>query len=221
MSEPTTAAAVALSDDRRAKAVAARGFMPTDEGDALFAAGCAAAHSVPGAPLVEIGTYCGKSSIWLGSAAEATGTVLFTVDHHRGSEENQPGWEHHDPDLVDPAVGRMDTLGVFRHTIADAGLEASVVAIVGASAVVASHWSTPAALVFIDGGHGSEPAHTDYEMWTPKIAPGGLLCIHDVFENPADGGRPPFEIYQRALGSGRFTDERTVGSLRTLRRVVD
>ncbi len=220
MSDPTPAANVALSDDRRARAVAARGFMPTDEGDALFAAGTAAARSVPGAPLVEIGTYCGKSSIWLGSAAEAAGTVLFTVDHHRGSEENQAGWEHHDPDLVDPTDGRMDTLGVFRRTIADAGLEASVIAVVGDSAVVASHWSTPVALVFIDGGHGAEPAHTDYEMWTPKIAPGGLLCIHDVFENPADGGRPPFEIYQRALGSERFTDEQAVGSLRVLRRVV-
>jgi len=220
VSEPVGERTAVMSDDRRTKAVAARGFMPTDEGDALFDAGCEAARSVPGAPLVEIGTYCGKSSIWLGSAAEAVGTVLFTVDHHRGSEENQAGWEHHDPGLVDPTVGRMDTLGVFRHTIADAGLESTVIAVVGDSPVVASHWSTTCALVFIDGGHGSEPAHTDYEMWTPKVAPGGLLCIHDVFENPADGGRPPFEIYQRALASGRFTDVRAVGSLRVLRRVA-
>lgn len=193
--------------------------MPTDEGDALFDAGVRAADAVPGAPLIEIGTYCGKSSIWLGGAAEAAGTVLFTIDHHRGSEENQPGWEHHEPDLVDPAVGMMDTLGVFRRTIADAGLEATVIAVVGDSPVVASHWSTPAALVFIDGGHGTGPAHTDYEMWTPKVAPGGLLCIHDVFENPAEGGRPPFEIYNRALDSGLFVDDLAVGSLRILERV--
>lgn len=212
--------AEAMGADRRAAAIAAKGFMPTDEGDALFEAGCAAARSVPGAPLVEIGTYCGKSSIWLGAAAESAGTVLFTVDHHRGSEENQAGWEHHDASLVDPTVGRMDTLGVFRHTIAGAELEASVIAVVGDSAVVASHWSTPVALVFIDGGHGSEPAHTDFELWTPKIAAGGLLCIHDVFENPADGGRPPYEIYLRALESGDFVDEHTVGSLRVLRRVI-
>ncbi|HET8930587.1 MAG TPA: class I SAM-dependent methyltransferase [Acidimicrobiales bacterium] len=216
MNDPTLAT---LSDDRRTKAVAARGFMPTDEGEALFEAARDAAAAVPGAPLVEIGTYCGKSSIWLGSAAEHAGTVLFTVDHHRGSEENQAGWEHHEPDLVDPAVGMLDTLGVFRHTIADADLEASVIAVVGDSPVVASHWSTPVALVFIDGGHGSEPAHTDYEVWTPKIAPHGLLCIHDVFPNPADGGRPPFEIYRRALDSGQFTELRAVGSLRVLRRL--
>lgn len=209
-----------LSDDRRTKAIAARGFMPTDEGDALFDAAREAAAAVPRAPLVEIGTYCGKSSIWLGSAAELAGTVLFTVDHHRGSAENQAGWEHHEPDLVDPAVGLMDTLGVFRHTIADAGLEAAVIAVVGDSPVVASHWSTPVALVFIDGGHGSEPAHTDYEMWTPKIAPDGMLCIHDVFPDPAEGGRPPFEIYRRALDSGQFTELRAVGSLRVLRRLV-
>ena len=56
---------------------------------------------MPGAPFVEVGSYCGRSTIWLGAAAREAGTVVFTVDHHRGSEENQAGWEHHDPALVD------------------------------------------------------------------------------------------------------------------------
>ncbi len=212
---------VALDPELRAKAVAARGFMPTDEGDALFEAAIEASAAVPGAPLLEIGTYCGKSSIWLGAAADAAGRGLVSGDHHRGSEENQPGWEWHEPDLVDPSVGMIDTLGIFRRTIHDAGLEHVVFAVVGTSPEVAAHWGTPLALLFIDGGHGSEPAHTDYERWTPKVAPGGLLCIHDVFPDPADGGRPPFEIYQRALESGRFTDVRAVASLRVLRRTTD
>jgi hypothetical protein len=207
-----------LDPSVRAAAIAARGFMPTDEGDALFVAGQEAAAAVPGAPFLEIGSYCGKSSIWLGAAAHAAGTVLFALDHHRGSEENQPGWEWHEPDLVDPDVGKMDTLPRFRRTVHDAGLERSVVALVGESPVVADHWTTPLALLFIDGGHGSEPAHRDYERWTPHVAPGGRLCIHDVFPDPADGGRPPFEIYQRALESGRFDDVSATGSLRVLRR---
>ncbi len=210
-----------MSSSLRDKAVAARGFMPANEGDALFEAAIEAGDAVPGAPFLEIGTYCGKSSIWLGAAALHHGTVLFTVDHHRGSEENQPGWEHHEADLVDPTVGRMDTLGVFRYTIAQAELEESVIAIVGDSPVVATHWNTPLALVFIDGGHGSEPAHKDYENWTPQVAPGGMLCIHDVFPDPADGGRPPFEIYCRALESGLFTDVQAAGSLRVLQRVTE
>src|SRR3954454_233142 len=107
---------------------ATKGFMPDDEGLALHAAGIAGGAV---GPLLEIGTYCGKSAIWLGAAAREAGTVLFTVDHHRGSEENQAGWEWHEPDLVDPAVGLIDTLGVFRRTIADAGLEDSVIAVVG------------------------------------------------------------------------------------------
>jgi hypothetical protein len=202
----------------RRAAMAARGFMPTDEGDALWAAGVEAGRSVPGRPFVEVGSYCGKSTIWLGAAALASGTVLFAVDHHRGSEENQPGWEHHEPDLVDPAIGRMDTLPTFRRTVHDAGLESAVVAVVGSSPVIAGYWATPLALVFIDGGHGREPAHRDYESWSSHVAPGGLLCIHDVFPDPAEGGRPPYEIYCRALESGAFTDECTVGSLRVLRR---
>lgn len=201
----------------RAAAIAARGFMPDDEGDALWQAGLEAGTAVPERAFLEIGSYCGKSSVWLGGAARATGTVLFALDHHRGSEENQAGWEHHEADLVDPETGRMDTLPRFRRTVFDAGLEPSVVALVGDSPTVSRFWASPLGLLFIDGGHGREPAHRDYEAWTPWVAPGGTLCIHDVFPDPADGGRPPYEIYLRALDDG-FTERRAVGSLRVLTR---
>ena len=164
------------------------------------------------------GSYCGKSALYLGAAARERNSLLFSVDHHRGSEENQPGWVWHEPDLVDPVVGKIDTLPFFRRTIHDAGLEGTVVAIVGDSAKIAVHWSSPLALVFIDGGHGEEPAHRDYALWSPHVRPGGYLAIHDVFADPADGGRPPFEIYCRALESGAFSEVTAVGSLRVLRR---
>lgn len=198
-------------------AEAARGFMPPDEGLALHEA----AVMVPegGSPMLEIGSYCGKSAVYLGAAAQARGTVLFALDHHRGSEENQPGWEWHEPDLVDPHTGRIDTLPRFRRTVHDAGFEDSVVALVGDSPTVGRHWAIPLSLLFIDGGHGSEPAHRDFETWTPWVEPDGLLVIHDVFPDPADGGRPPYEIYCRALDSGRFADVSATGSLRVLRRV--
>ncbi|MEO7555547.1 MAG: class I SAM-dependent methyltransferase [Acidimicrobiales bacterium] len=200
----------------RSLAEAARGFMPPAEGLALYDA--AAALTVDG-PLLEVGSYCGKSSLYLGAAARERGTVLFAVDHHRGSEENQPGWEHHDPDLVDPAHGVMDTLPTFRRTVHDAGLEGSVVAVVADSPTLGRLWTTPLALLFIDGGHGAEPARRDYETWTPHIVAGGLLCIHDVFADPVDGGRAPYEqIYKPALASGRFTELRAVGSMRILQR---
>ena len=194
----------------------ARGFMPDDEGLALHRL---AHERLPHGPALEVGTYCGKSAVYLGAAAREVGGVVFTVDHHRGSEENQAGWEHHDADLVDARTGRMDTLPSFRRTIEDAGLEDVVIAVVGDSSTVSAHWRTPLALLFIDGGHGVDPAHADYDGWAPWVMAGGLLAIHDVFPDPADGGRPPFEIYQRALGSGSFADVETVGSLRVLRRV--
>jgi hypothetical protein len=202
-----------------AAARAARGFMPDDEGLALFEAAEDACSGFDG-PLLEVGSYCGKSAVYIGAAARAARRLLFSVDHHRGSEENQPGWEWHEPDLVDPAVGKMDTLPLFRRTIHDAGLEGTVVAMVGDSPVIAAVWQTPLAFLFIDGGHGREPAHRDYEGWTPHVAPGGLLAIHDVFPDPADGGRPPYEIYCRALESGQFVERSATGSLRVLARGV-
>ncbi len=200
----------------KAAAEAARGFMPPDEGVALHEAALLVADSA--APMLEIGSYCGKSWIYLGSAAKERNTILFALDHHRGSEENQPGWEWHEPDLVDPEVGVIDTLPRFRRAIFDAGLEGTVVALVGDSPTVGSRWTIPLSFLFIDGGHGSEPAHRDFELWTPWIEAGGILAIHDVFPDPADGGRPPYEIYCRAIESGEFTDVSATGSLRVLRR---
>jgi predicted O-methyltransferase YrrM len=194
--------------------------MPDDEGMALYQAGRQAADTGLG-PLLEVGTYCGKSAIYLGAAAREGGTVLFSIDHHRGSEENQAGWPHHDQTVVDPRTGRMDTLPFARRTVEHAGLEDAVVLMVGLSTTIASHWSTPLSFLFIDGGHGHDVAWADYERWTPKVEIGGLLAIHDVFPDPADGGRPPYELFCAALDSGTFEElaEASCGSLRVLRRV--
>lgn len=199
--------------DRRV-AEMARGFMPPDEGLALWRA---AVESDPDlGPLLEVGSYCGKSALYLGPVARDRDSVLYCVDHHRGSEENQAGWEHHEADLVDHEVGLMDTLPAFRRTVYEAGLEPWVVAVVGDGARIARHWHTPLSLLFIDGGHGVEPARLDFRLWVPKLAPAGILAIHDVFPDPADGGRPPYEeIYRPALAAG-FTEVTATGSLRVL-----
>lgn len=205
----------AMRPQHRKLAEAARGFMPSDEGLALYEA---AMQAPEGVSFLEVGSYCGKSSLYLGSAAQQRGVLLFAVDHHRGSEENQPGWQWHEPDLVDPKAGRLDTLPHFRRTIYEAGLEPYVVAVVGDSPTLAAVWGTPLALLFIDGGHGSAPAHADFDSWTPHLIRNGVLAIHDVFANPEDGGRPPYEIYCRAVESGKFKETAAVGSLRVLRK---
>jgi len=204
-----------MPDKFRLAAEAARGFMPADEGLALYET--AACYAGVG-PIAEVGTYCGKSTIYLAAAASATGQLVVTVDHHRGSEEIQPGWEHHDPELVDRVTGRMDSLPFFRATLAGAGLEASVVAVIGTSADVARLWRAPLGMLFIDGGHSEASVVIDYEGWAPWVATGGALAFHDIFPDPADGGQAPYRVYQRALASGAFTEVRVTGSLRVLER---
>ena len=201
-----------------AKARAAKGFMPEDEGALLYDVAVRALTGASSAPGLEVGTYCGTSAIYLGAAARAAGGTVFTVDHHRGSEENQAGWEHHDPSLADPEFGRLDTLPTFRWTIKDAGLEDEVVAVVGRSTTVSRHWRTPLSLLFVDGGHSDEHASADYLGWTPWVASGGALVIHDVFPDPVDGGQAPYRICRRALSSG-FAETAAQGSMRVLTRV--
>ncbi|WNF26775.1 class I SAM-dependent methyltransferase [Streptomyces sp. C11-1] len=213
---PASAPAAGPGPEILAAFEAAKGFMPVHEGLALYTAATGA--GALGLPLLEVGTYCGRSTILLADAARAAGVSALTVDHHRGSEEQQPGWEYHDPSVVDPEVGLMDTLPTFRRTLHRAGLEDHVVALVGRSPQVAAVWAGPLGLVFIDGGHTDEHANGDYEGWAPHVAEGGLLVIHDVFPDPADGGQAPYRVYLRALASGAFTEVSATDSLRVLRR---
>ncbi|OSC57411.1 hypothetical protein B5181_32455 [Streptomyces sp. 4F] len=216
--ERTRMPAAAPTPEIMAAFEAAKGFMPAHEGLALYAAAVEAGGL--GLPLLEVGTYCGRSTVLLADAARRAGVTALTVDHHRGSEEQQPGWEYHDPETVDPELGVMDTLPTFRRTLHRAGLEEHVVALVGRSPQVASVWNSPLGLVFIDGGHTDEHAGADYEGWAPHVADGGLLVIHDVFPDPADEftGQAPYHVYLRALASGAFTEVSVTDSLRVLRR---
>ena len=192
------------------------GFMPADEGRALYDA---AVRYLGDGTGVEIGTYCGKSTVLLGAAAQQTGGVIYTIDHHHGSEEHQPGWEYHDTSMVDPVTGLFDTLPTLRHTLDAAAVDDHVVAVVGRSALVARSWRTPLQFLFIDGGHTEEAAQRDYAGWARWVAVGGTLVIHDVFPNPDEGGQAPYHVYRRALDSGEFTEVSATGTLRVLERV--
>ena len=197
-----------------AVARAAKGFMPEDEGALLHRV---ALERLRHGPALEVGSYCGKSAVYLGAAARATQGTVFSVDHHRGSEENQAGWVHHDETLADPVYGRLDTLPAFRRTIAEADLEEQVVAVVGRSTTVSEHWRTPLSLLFVDGGHTDEHAAGDYTGFGRWVGHGATMVIHDVFPDPTDGGRPPYRIYLRALAHG-FEETTALGSMRVLVR---
>ncbi len=192
-----------------------KGFMPKDEGVALYEA----AIQAPPGSMLEIGSYCGRSTVFLGAAAREKGDRLYTLDHHSGSEEHQPGEGYHDPGVLDPVTGRVNTLPHLIETLRRSDLEPWVTVLGGRSHVIASLWTEPLSLLFIDGGHATETAHGDLDGWSQHLVPGGHLAIHDVFPDPAAGGRPPFEIYRRALDSGRFEEVSATGSLRVLARV--
>jgi predicted O-methyltransferase YrrM len=202
-----------LPNARAAVFAKTKGFMPSNEADALHAAALAS----PSGVWLEIGTYCGKSTVVLGDAAQRTGTHLVTLDHHRGSEENQPGWEWHDATLVDPFVDKLDTLPSLRRTLHAAGLESTVDVLVSSTQAVSHWWNSQLSLLFLDGNHTEAVAQHDYAAFAPHLAPTGSLIVHDVFPDPADGGQAPWHVVERALAEG-FTEVSMTGSLRVLRR---
>ncbi len=193
-----------------------KGFLPEEEGMRLYDLAREASRL---GPCLEIGSYCGKSAVYIATGCRENGSVLFSIDHHRGSEEHQPGEEYHDRELFDPETGLMDSFKAFRKTISEAGLEESVVPIVAKSEVVARCWKTPLGMVFIDGGHSLDAAMADYTSWASKVLPGGFLAIHDIFPDPAEGGQAPYTIYKLALKSGLYEELPMVSTLGVLRRV--
>ncbi|MDL2321085.1 class I SAM-dependent methyltransferase [Desulfosarcina sp. OttesenSCG-928-B08] len=192
-----------------------KGFLDPEEGMALYTLARDAAHL---GPCLEIGSYCGKSAVYIGTACRETRTVLFSIDHHQGSEEQQPGELYFDPALFDFASFSVNTLPFFRQTLSLAGLEDTVIPLVSRSEIVAKAWKTPLSLVFIDGGHALETVRADYAAWANHIVPGGYLLIHDLFEHPEDGGQAPWQVYQEAVKSGDFDVHPQVRTLGVLRK---
>ena len=192
-----------------------KGFLDAKEGRRLYEIALEAASM---GPCLEIGGYCGKSTVYLGTACKEKQQILFSVDHHQGSEEQQPGQLYFDPETYDSRLGRIDTFKEFRRTLHLARLEETVVPIVNRSEITARHWNIPLSLLFIDGSHTHEAVLTDYRVWSPHIIPRGYLLIHDVFENPEQGGQAPYEIYELAIDSGLFRSLPITETLGVLRR---
>ena len=193
-----------------------KGFLAEDEAEILFELGRDQARL---GPCLEIGGYCGLSTACIGLGVREQGGVLFSIDHHQGSEEHQPGEAYHDRDLVDPWTGRMNSFPMFLQTIARAGLKETVVPIVATSDLAARQWSTDLSLVFIDGGHSLEAALRDYRVWAPQLMIGGILAIHDIFTDPSQGGQAPHEIAKMAEASGLFEPAGLVNTLGLFRRL--
>ena len=193
-----------------------KGFLDPIEGEALY---LYAKQYVKNYPCLEIGSYCGKSSVYLGSAVKENGQKLYSIDHHKGSEEQQPGEEYFDSDLINAEGNGIDTLPFFLETIEKSKLNKFVIPIVSTSEEAYQDFTLNFDMVFIDGGHSEKAAQKDYELWSQRITKGGLLAIHDVFPNPEDGGRPPYNIYRRALESGNFKELEMIKTLGLLKKV--
>tara|TARA_B100000482_G_scaffold190113_1_gene172748 strand:- start:1130 stop:1732 length:603 start_codon:yes stop_codon:yes gene_type:complete len=191
-----------------------KGFMPEHEGKALYK--WARKFSEYG-PLLEIGTYCGKSSMFLSEGAQANNQYVYTIDHHMGSEEHQVNEEYFDIEIFDELSKRINSFPLFLKNINNFGIK-NIVPIVNESSLVAESWNSPLAMVFIDGGHSLETAMNDFISWHEKIISGGALVIHDIFENPEDGGQAPYEVYMHALKNG-FNDFDRIDTIVCLKKL--
>ncbi len=206
-----------MREEVRRLALEAKGFLSEAEGLRLFEL---AVESSGRAPCLEIGSYCGKSTLYLAEGCRvAGGHPLLAIDHHRGSEEQQPGQCYFDPDLFDAGEQIVNTLDTFMKNIRQAGLVDWVIPIVAHAHRVARYWPHgELSLVFIDGSHSVEDVLRDFHLWSSRVIADGYLCIHDIFADPAEGGQGPHQVFQFAQYTGLWEHVDQVETLGTLRR---
>ena len=151
---------------------------------------------------VEIGSYCGKSTCFIGQACKENKSKLITIDHHKGSEEQQLGELYFDAEVYDEKLGRVNTLPLLEKNLAKFDLEDVVKPLVMDSISASKIVENNADLIFIDGSHTFESAESDYELWKNKIKKGGTLAIHDIYDSENEGGQAPNKIFKQSLNEG-------------------
>jgi predicted O-methyltransferase YrrM len=185
----------------RVSAVASgiEGWLSDAQGRALLAA--AAATTGRGA-IVEIGSWKGRSTVWLAEGARLAGQRVHAIDRHTQSRE-------------DPSA---NTLADFLENINRAGVADVVEPLVMASAEAAAVVRGPVELLFIDGDHSFDGVRRDAEIWLPRVVEGGVVMFHDVASASYEG---PRRIFRRMVcWNERFAGVRRVGSMAIARRTA-
>ena len=191
-----------------------KGFLDSEEGNALYKF-CKISHL--NGVCAEIGSYCGKSACYIGYACKEVGSKLYSVDHHKGSEEQQFGEEYFDEEIFDYSKNEVNTLPLFLKNISKFQLDNFIEPVIMSSNDASKVVPNELDFLFIDGSHTFESARSDYKSWVKKLRLGGLLAIHDVYDSEEEGGQAPKEIYLKALDEGFNLIERRK-SLVILRR---
>lgn len=143
------------------------GWFSEDEGRwyARFARG------LRGGIFVEVGSWKGRSTSFIGPVCNANGTRLVCVDHWRGSNDVLA-------DRYAAALAVEDVEQTFRRNMAALGIAVEVIA--EPSAVAASSFEPHSVdRVFIDAGHDKESVAEDLRVWGERLRPGGILAGHD------------------------------------------
>ena len=119
--------------------------------------------------------------------------VVFTDEHHSGTEELHLKEEYFDPEVFDVQENRVNTFPLFLKNIQKYNL-GNIIPIISSSKAAAKSWDTSAGMIFIDGGHSLESAFNDYNCWSKYVKKNGALVIHDIYEDPSEGGQAPYEL---------------------------
>jgi MMP 1-O-methyltransferase len=160
------------------------GWLDPDEGRLLYRL---AAEADPAGHIVEIGSWHGRSTIWLAAGARAgRGARVFAIDPHTGTHLRKAG----------------ETTDRILHTnLVRAGVRDQATILVTTSERAAAEWSGSISLLWIDGDHEYESARRDYLLWEPHLLADAVVALHDTFVWPG----PERVVRELLIEKGSFT----------------
>ena len=177
-----------------------KGWLTPQEGRLLYAL---ARNCTGRGIIVEIGSWKGKSTIWLGKGSKAGKNIpIHAIDPHTGSPET---WQMYGP---------VWTFDEFRSNIHAANLDGLVIPLRQTSEEAARSFEGAVELIFIDGAHEYEMVRLDFELWFPKVVDGGIMAFHD-----ADSPGPRAVVEKCVLKSRHFRHGRFVDSILVAEKV--
>ena len=189
---------MATFDEVLAAVAGVEGWMSPDQARRLFDA---AAATRPGDRIVEIGSFRGRSTIVLASAAP-DGVGIVAIDPHAG---NDRGPQEFDGYAAEAATDHE----VFNANLAAAGVADRVRHVRAFSDDAHPLVDGEVDVLYIDGAHRYRPARADIRDWGARVAAGGTMLIHDSFSSVGVTGA----IMRELLAGRRF---RYVGRARSL-----
>jgi len=160
--------------------------------------------------IVEIGSWKGKSTVWLARGSKAGNkTRIYAIDPFDGRDSK----------FITIPQPDYSVFEIFKDNIRKAGLNDLITPIVSRSQDASDKIKERIEFLFIDGAHGYEFVKKDFELYFPKVLRGGIIVFHDANEREGVKREGVVKLMRELSKDKRVEKIDVVGSMVAWRKI--